>query len=157
MSNLNTFDHTIRCNGRWLCLVVTGLFVAGCESDDIGDACPQMVVPIPSGATEEGDVLRAQASEIVEYSVEFPCEHSVCIATLGKTPYCSKECSKDTHCPTAFECRSVMDMGPFSNREYCAWRQCVDAEDCGNPFEYSCEHSPELSLGKNVGLCSFKN
>jgi hypothetical protein len=141
---------------RVLAILVALLAAAACDDSDIGQECTGMDIPVPSGASAEGDVLRAQGSEIVEYNAEFPCQTTVCVATLGRGGYCSQECTKDTHCPKAFECRTVMDMGPFAEQHFCVWKQCSRDEDCGDPYEYICAKVAELSLGEVVRVCDWR-
>lgn len=129
---------------------------AGCRNDDIGNSCPEMKVPDKGGATEEGDVLRAQGSEIVEYNAIFPCESAICVATLGRGAYCSSECSRDSQCPEAFGCRAVMDVGPFAGKTYCTWKECKTDDDCGDRDRFMCTRVPEQSLGNVVNLCGLR-
>ncbi|OGR12744.1 MAG: hypothetical protein A2341_18375 [Deltaproteobacteria bacterium RIFOXYB12_FULL_58_9] len=132
------------------------VFLAGCQDDDIGVDCKGMDIPVESGATSEGDVMRAQGSEIVEYNAEFPCQTTVCIATLGRGGYCTQECTRDEQCPQAFSCRQVMDIGPFADSKYCSWKECENDDECGDPYEYACAKVEELSLGEVVKLCGWR-
>lgn len=144
------------CAIPYVAVVVGALLVTACSESDIGSDCPSVAVPTPNGASTEGDVVRTQGSEIVEYDAQFPCESTVCIATLGKTPYCSKECSTDAQCPDAFECRQVMELGPFAERKYCAWRECVSDSSCGDRDDTVCEPYAELSIGNPVSFCAWR-
>ena len=137
-------------------LLLVALAAGACEDNDIGEVCKGMVIPNDGGASSEGDVMRAEGSEIVEYNTEFPCESTVCVATLARGGYCSRECRKDANCPSAFTCRVIMDMGPFAEETFCAWRECEFSEDCGDIDKYACTEAPELSLGEVIRLCSFR-
>ncbi len=136
----------------WLALAAA----VACTETDIGKECTGMVVPDPGGASAEGDVMRAQGSEIVEYNAQFPCATTVCIATLGRGAYCTQECTRDEHCPPAFECRTVMELGPFAEQTFCAWKQCRASGDCGDPDTYACTRVEALSLGEIVRLCDWR-
>ena len=131
-------NPTQRRTQRFLPLLLLLAVLAGCDDTDIGETCTGMVIPTEGSATSEGDVMRAQGSEIVEYNTEFPCESTVCVATLGRGGYCSEECRADANCPSAFTCRVIMEMGPFAEERYCAWRECEFSEDCGDVDKYSC-------------------
>jgi hypothetical protein len=143
--------------GRGPCLLCLALaLLTACETNDIGQECTGMTIPTQNGATSEGDVLRAQGSEAVEYNTTFPCSDIVCVATLGTKPYCSKECVADVNCPVAFQCRTVMDYGPFATRSYCVWRECKRDQDCGDPWTIACKEVPELSLNTPFKVCSWR-
>jgi hypothetical protein len=138
-----------------LTLTLAAALIA-CEDNDIGRECTGMVVPVPSGGSSEGDVMRAQGSEIIEYNAQFPCSTTVCVATLGRGAYCSQECTRDEDCPSAFECREIMSLGPFAGQQLCAWKRCTSSGSCGDPDEFICSRVEELSLGEIVRLCDFR-
>ncbi len=131
-----------------------------CDNSDVGDECSDMVVPVESGATSEGDVQRSQGSEIVEYNAEFPCTSTVCVASLGRGAFCSAECKTDANCPEAFECRTILteldpatlpeEVAALLEQRFCIWRECNVDEDCGDEFEYVCAKVEELSLGGTI-------
>lgn len=129
---------------------------AACETNDIGHDCKGMTIPMQNAASTEGAVVTAQGSEAVEYNTAFPCSDIVCVATLGTQPYCSKECVTDAHCPVAFQCRTVMDYGPFAERKYCVWRQCARDQDCGDPWTIACTEVEELSLTTPFKVCTWR-
>lgn len=137
--------------GAGLLLATTGLVLAACDSGDIGDVCDGMVVP--DSQAPGGDPTRTEGAELVEYNVLFPCDEPVCVATLGRGAYCSKECDRNGQCPTGFECREVMQLGPFAGRNFCVWSVCAVDSDCGNPWVAGCERVAELSLNGDVKLC----
>ena len=152
---------------RWLAIAGLALGAAACDDSDVGDDCSLMDVPIESGATSEGDVQRAQGSEIVEYNAEFPCSSTVCVASLGRGAFCSAECKTDDHCPQAFECRNILteldleslpdDVAAMLEQKYCIWRRCNADKDCGDEFEYVCAKVEELSLGGEiVRMCGWR-
>ncbi|MEE8408607.1 MAG: hypothetical protein V3T05_03285 [Myxococcota bacterium] len=131
--------------------------LVACDTDDIGTICEGMVIADPGHATTDGDVMTSRGSEIVEYNVTFPCENTVCIATLGRGGYCTRECSiRGSNCPSAFECREVLSIGPFAGETFCAWKECTFSEDCGDVDKYACTEVKELSLGKIVRLCALR-
>ena len=141
---------------RCLTLLLAVAWLSACADSDIGKECTGMQIPDPGGASSEGDILRAQGSEIVEYNATFPCSTTVCIATLGGGAYCTQECTRDEHCPPAFSCRAVMDLGPFAGETFCAWKECGSSNDCGDPDTYACTRVEELSLGTIVRLCDWR-
>ena len=136
--------------------VALALMAAGCQTHDVGTTCEGMEIPFEPGSTLEGDVTRAQAPEVIEFDVEFPCEDPVCVITLGHGAYCSRECSDDAHCPAGFTCSTVMGVGPFEGYRFCVWRQCTQDSDCGDPWLVGCEIVPELSLETPTRLCAFR-
>ena len=138
-------------------LLTAGLpMLVACDTDDIGTQCDGMIIADTGHATTAGDVMTSRGSEIVEYNTEFPCETTVCIATLGRGGYCTRECSTDSNCPAAFKCREVMSMGPFAGETFCAWKECKFSEDCGDVDKYACTEVEELSLGQIVRLCTLR-
>ncbi|MBI3180471.1 MAG: hypothetical protein HYZ27_12470 [Deltaproteobacteria bacterium] len=136
-------------------LAAVALVAAACETDDVGKPCPALEIPTEAAASNGGDVMVAQGSEVVEYNTDFPCRDIVCVATPGRGAYCSRECATDGNCPSAFACEVVMDFGPFAGRTYCVWRPCTDDADCGDANTYTCEEVPELTLEETVMLCDW--
>ncbi len=137
-------------------LALAWLWVAAaCETDDVGKPCPGLVIPTEATASNEGDVMVAQGSRVVEYNTDFPCRDIVCVATPGRDAYCSRECAGAGNCPSAFACEVVTDYGPFAERTYCVWRECADDGDCGDPNTYTCEEVPELTLEETVMWCDW--
>lgn len=136
--------------------IALAAMLVACVADDVGTVCDGMEVPFESGATFEGDVTRAQGVEIIEFNVEFPCEDPVCVATLARGAYCSRECSNDSHCPDGFSCVAVMNIGPFEGRTFCVWKECNAPSDCGDPWVMGCEVVPQLSLQNETRLCGFR-
>lgn len=137
--------------------LLIGALTPGCEQEDVGSACPDMDVPNQGEATLDGDVRRAEGSEVVEYNTAFPCDDIVCVATLGRGSYCTRECAGDEYCPQGFECRVVMTYGPFAGRRYCTWARCDSDGDCGNPWLNACTAVPELGLTEPVKLCESRD
>lgn len=137
--------------------IIVGLAAAlaagGCTESDVGQACPELEVPHQGEASTEGDVKRTEGSEVVEYNTAFPCEDIVCVATLGRGAYCTRECSTDANCPTAFTCRELINTGDFAGRKFCAWKECEQDDECGDPWEMACTEVPELGLTEHVKLC----
>jgi hypothetical protein len=135
----------------WVVLVLGG--VLACQKDDIGIPCVGMNLPNAGGSTSEGDVIRAEGPEIVEYNVNFPCDGVVCVATIGSGGYCSKECTEDRECPQAFVCRTVQDYGPLADRKYCVWRQCKTDADCGDPWTMTCK---QAFASMSIWICALR-
>lgn len=138
-------------------LLLLPLVACTAQSEDIGHGCPNMVVPVQGVATTVGDDRRAEGSEVVEYNTDFPCQDIVCVATLGRGSYCTRECRSDANCPQAFECRVIMTYGPFAERKYCAWKQCQKDTDCGDAWVNACTDVPELGLTETVKLCEARD
>jgi hypothetical protein len=152
---------------RWLAIATLSLSAAACDDSDVGDECSGMDVPVESGATSEGDIQRAQGSEIVEYDATFPCSSAVCVASLGRGAFCSSECRTDDHCPQPFACRTILteldptslpeEVGAMLEQTYCVWRECVSDDDCGDRATYVCAKVEELSLGGElVRMCDWR-
>lgn len=137
-------------------LFFNAMLLTACETNDIGQPCPNMEVPNPGSATTDGNVARTEGSEIVEYNVKFPCESIVCVASVGKGAYCSKECTSSGECPGGFECRAVMDYGPFTNETFCVWRECTKDTDCGDPWVMGCKKVKETNVGVPLSFCEFR-
>lgn len=145
--------------GRALWLAVV---VMGCETGDIGTPCPEMDLggeqptSPADGNADDGSVVSVRGNEAVEYNVEFPCTSAICVATLGRQPYCSRECDDKMQCPDGFSCRRVMAMGPLAGRTYCAWKECDNHGDCGDPWSLACTRVLEESLADEVRVCSWR-
>ncbi|HSI04247.1 MAG: hypothetical protein ACAI38_05230 [Myxococcota bacterium] len=142
---------------RHLVVLLIPLLACAGETEDIGLACPNMVVPFQGEASTEGDLRRTEGSEVVEYNTEFPCQDIVCVASLGRGSYCTRECRSDANCPQAFECRVVMTYGPFEDRKFCTWKQCQEDTDCGNAWINACTVVPELGLTETIKLCEARD
>jgi hypothetical protein len=154
-SALNT---SFCCAARlWRCGSVAALLACaiGCETHDLGSPCPAMAIPFQPAEELDGGVQWAKGPEVVEFDVEFPCEDPVCVITLGHTPYCSRECATDANCPNGFQCRTVMDLGPFQGMRFCVWKTCAAPSDCGDPWVLGCERVPELSLQQETKVCRY--
>lgn len=102
-------------------------------TDDVGEPCDL-------GAFDGQEIAPGyrEYSEIVEVSSAFPCDTLVCVTTEAHAAYCSKECRSDAGCPSAFECRSVTDAGPFAQQQFCVWRTCFVTPQCGDASRYRC-------------------
>ncbi len=142
---------------RHLVLLLPLLAACAGQGEDIGLACPEMVVPQQGEASTEGDLRRTEGSEVVEYNTDFPCQDIVCVASLGRGSYCTRECRSDANCPDAFECRVVMTYGPFASRKYCTWKTCQEDTDCGNGWINACTEVPELGLTETIKLCEARD
>ena len=138
-----------------LFVVVVAAVTACADKSDVGNACPM------SGASEEasGSAAAVNYPTVVEVNALFPCASLTCVATMGRSPYCTAECRDDSMCPDAFECRVVVskdsdleNSAGFSGRQYCVWRGCSMRLECGDPARYDCiagNYGPE----EPSGLC----
>ena len=137
-------------------LVACGLLALGgfaCESNDIGKPCPQLL-----GDADPGSAAgrRVETQEVVQQDVTFPCDELICIATDGRSGYCSKRCREDAGCPTGFECRTVQSIGPFASDKFCAWKKCQSVSNCGSKDQFCCVTAPSPEAGQELKLCDFK-
>ena len=105
---------------RRLLPILAVVTTMACEETDIGKECTGMVIPNEGGATAEGDVKRAEGSEIVEYNTAFPCHTTVCVATLGRPGYCSQECREDARGAVAARCSRCMGALVYSGQHKAA-------------------------------------
>lgn len=128
-----------------------GLFATGCETTDLGNDCPMEVPEIETAAGPSS----VDYPSVVEVNTLFPCDSLTCVSAQGREPYCSRECVRDSNCPTAFECLEVTALEPFEDRRYCVWRACRVALECGDPETYDCipgNYGPDAA----PGLCGFR-
>lgn len=120
--------------------------LVACENDDLGTFCPMEVTPIE----QPTDPLDVSFPSVVEVNTRFPCDALVCVSTLGREPYCSRECVSDSNCPSAFVCETVTELEPFAERSYCVWRPCTVQLECGDTSRYDCiqgNYGPDTSSG----------
>lgn len=126
---------------------------AGCDANDIGKDCPDLLGDqSPGGAAG----TRVETEEVVEQDVTFPCDELICIATDGRSGYCSKRCRENAGCPAGFECRVIQKIGPFAGEMFCAWKRCATSADCGSKKEFCCVAAPSPVAGEELKLCDFK-
>ncbi|MBN1962106.1 MAG: hypothetical protein JW841_14285 [Deltaproteobacteria bacterium] len=145
--------QTLR-TGITVLTVFTGLlFISSCEKDDIGKPCPQLL-----GDTEatSDDESQTKTAEIVSYDPSFPCDELICIATSGRSGYCSKRCRDNSVCPDGFECREVQPVGEFAGQKYCAWKPCNTASDCGSKSDFCCQPVLGSGTAADMSYCAFK-
>jgi hypothetical protein len=132
-----------------VCLVALG----ACATSDIGDDCPQLL-----GATNPVTVSpdgRSETAEVVGYDPLFPCDSLTCVASQGKSGYCSKGCRDSSVCPSAFDCRVITPVGDFAGQEFCAWKSCTRTADCGSTTTYCCRPVPGSDPVSPLKLCDF--
>ena len=130
------------------------LAAAACERNDIGEACPKLLAGADPGSAAG---TRVETQEVVQQDVTFPCDELICIATDGRSGYCSKRCREDVGCPNGFECRTVQSIGPFAGEKFCAWKHCNTRSDCGSKDEFCCVPAPSPEAGQELKLCDFKD
>jgi hypothetical protein len=125
------------------------LAFAACGEENLGKSCPMDDL----GADIHDPSQQNAYPEVVEIDARFVnCDHLVCVSTSGSPAYCSKECRTDAGCPKAFECRAVSLAGNFADRQFCVWRACRVAFECGDLDRYTCER-PD---GEDTGVCGLK-
>jgi len=125
----------------WMVVAVLSLGSVGAactNSDDVGDACP-MEVPPPT--TDNTGITNYPA--VYEVNTEFPCDSLTCASTDGRDAYCTRACSTDGNCPTAFTCSNILSVNPNNESEsvktkFCVWRGCRAQLECGDVSKYDC-------------------
>jgi hypothetical protein len=134
--------------------MLAGLALAACQTSDVGKSCPQLLAD-----TQPTDSYgsRAETQEVVEQNVTFPCDDFVCVATAGRSGYCTQKCREDVGCPDGFVCRTVQAVGPFANDKFCVWKHCDKRSDCGNMKSFCCTPVPGASPTEEIKLCDFAN
>jgi hypothetical protein len=120
-------------------LLGLGAAVSGCDTSDVGQPCPQLG---SEATTTAGGPGSAETQEVVAYDPSFPCSDLVCIATAGRSGYCSKVCREDAGCPDGFECRVIQPLGAFAGERFCAWKTCESPADCGKKNKFCCRLIP---------------
>lgn len=145
-----------------ICVTLASLGT-GCERPDIGKECPKLLAnPPTAGGT------RIETNEVVAQDFQFDCDELICVATDGRTGYCSAKCREDVGCPPGFECRQVQTIGEFANDKFCVWKRCEQPKDCGNHDDFRCCHPSvvdqcggeveglTLATGEDIKLCTFR-
>ena len=109
--------------------------LAGCAKSDVGQACPELL-----GTTDPATVTDglSETEEVVAYDPLFPCDSLICVASVGRTGYCSRACNDNSSCPSGFECRVIQPVGTFANQMFCAWKPCDKTADCGSKKDFCC-------------------
>ena len=138
--------------GTILVLSLVGCYATG----GVGDPCEDLEVPPTNTSEIDGGLATSQGFDIVEKDTSFPCDGVICIATVGRGGYCSRECVSNDDCPNGFECAIATSLGPFANQTFCVWTRCEQDTDCGDPWLFQCETVPELSLAGEVKLCGLR-
>jgi hypothetical protein len=127
----------------------------GCEKSDVGKPCPQLLGGAdPSQSGEENQVV---TEEVVEQNVGFPCDELICVATAGRSGYCSKKCREDAGCPDGFECREIQPTGDFAGQKFCVWKRCESRDDCGNKDDFCCVKVPGADPVNATRYCDFSD
>ena len=163
--------HTSYTNkrGAWLLVVIRmtkiipiiilaslATSIMGCSTNDIGKDCPQLSQNQPP-STPTQDPTTSNTQNTVEQNVKFPCDNLICVATDGRTGYCSQKCLDNSGCPDGFTCSIVQTLGPFANISLCVWKTCTHTQDCGSSDDFCCEPVPYSMTTKGAGLCAFAN
>ena len=126
----------MRMRARALAFLVSCASVlGGCSSSDVGQACPELLGTTDPATVGDG---RTETAEVVAYDPLFPCDSLICVASAGRSGYCSRACREDSSCPTGFECRVIQPVGTFANQMFCAWKPCDMTADCGSKKDFCC-------------------
>jgi hypothetical protein len=130
---------------------VTIIFVlvsGACNAQsDVGQSCP-----VEAPAADSNSAASVSYPSIIEVNTGFSCDSLTCVSTAGREGYCTQECLSDQSCPSAFECRVVMQGGPMAGRRFCVWRSCWVQLQCGDVSTYDCI-SGNYGLEAPPGLC----
>ncbi|MEZ4272645.1 MAG: hypothetical protein R3C68_14810 [Myxococcota bacterium] len=121
-----------------------------CDSHDLGQPCPQLLQGVDASDNEG---MRSETQEVVGQDLTYPCEELLCVASGGKTGYCSKKCRGDSGCPTGFECKAIHSTGEMAGQTFCVWKTCESAADCGSSKKFCCNQVSEVA----PKLCEFSN
>lgn len=125
----------------------------GCGGSDIGRPCPQLLGNTAANPLDD-NVL--ETPEIIEQSPSFPCHDLICVASAGRSPYCTASCEADKNCPRAFTCREVQTVGPFEGQKFCVWKNCESAADCGKGK--CCAPFPDANpVGEDQKQCALRS
>lgn len=127
--------------------------LVACQSSDLGQPCPLLLKDPVTGAFTPpftGSGANITTQEVVGQDSSYPCASMICVATQGRSGYCTQKCLDDAGCPAGFTCRIVQSAGYFANVSVCVWKECDKNSDCGNmqccavvPFDHPAK---ELSL-----------
>ena len=140
---------------KTLWLFAVAATILGCESQGIGEACPEMKIPQEDSVTnEEGAAAeRAQGSEVVEQHTRNFANcfvEPVCVITLGnKSPYCSQSCFEPDSCPDGSPCEKGFCLSSSGESQKVA---CVN--DC--PQGFSCRTVMNVEPFKDRTFCVWK-
>jgi hypothetical protein len=109
--------------------------LAACSGSDVGQPCPELLGTTDPATIGDG---RTETAEVVAYDPLFRCDSLICVASAGRSGYCSRACRTNGACPGGFECRVIQPVGSFANEMFCAWKQCDKTADCGSKKEFCC-------------------
>lgn len=135
-----------------LLLLAWAAVLFACDNNDIGKDCPELLADADPTEPEGG---RTVTEEVVGHDAGFPCRELICIATAGRSGYCSKRCREDAGCPDGFECREIQPVGLFAGEKYCAWKPCEKRSDCGNVEDFCCIAVPAADPLGDRKYCDF--
>ncbi len=130
------------------------LSLAACDKTDIGQPCPELLGDTEP-ATPSTDLAQTETIEVVAYDPSFPCNELICVATAGRSGYCSKLCREDAACPEGFACREVQPIGSFAGKKYCVWKSCRSTSDCGDKEDFCCREVFGSDPTPGVKYCDF--
>jgi len=144
-----------------LVMSFTGALVA-CQGNDLGHACPQLLTDKTTGVVTppfSGSGAEITTQEAVGQDASYSCASLICVATQGRSGYCTQKCLDDAGCPGGFTCRVVQSVGYFANVSFCVWKECDKKSDCGNmqcctvvPFDHPVKELSLCELSDN-GKC----
>jgi hypothetical protein len=137
------------------CLALSCLALVACNKSDVGQDCPELLGEEASANVP--DASRTETAEVVAQDVTFPCDELLCVATAGRSGYCSKKCREDSGCPSGFVCREVQPVGVFAKEKFCVWAPCTKAKDCGDTKEFCCLPMQGADPGQSPTYCAFAN
>ena len=132
-------------------------FAVACSDSDVGTPCPELLGGTDPLGGDGGFTNTTEVEEVIEQNVSFPCASLVCVATAGDSGYCSKRCRNDAGCPPGFTCRPIQTIGPFADKQYCAFNTCEEPADCDDVEKFTCEVVPGVHPTEEVKLCRFKD
>jgi|GEM_PF-5826634 len=144
----------------FLCCLWIG--ITGCEGNDLGKSCPDKSVPgntTPPVTYNGTDSTQGAKSVSTTLSLrrDEQCETFICLTSLVKADYCSRECSIDADCGGGFACLQIHPVGPLKDHKYCVLqRHCQTDRDCprGNFF---CQEFETSVTGQTERYCNIRN
>lgn len=129
--------------------------IVSCQHTDYGRPCPELLDG-NSPITATGDPTVTNTQAVVGENPDYPCEQLICVAADGTSGYCSGKCLDDTGCPSGFTCQQVQGAGAFATSNFCVWKTCETASDCGSTHDFCCGSIAGGNPDPNIRLCSYK-
>lgn len=133
-------------------IIILALCFQNCSKSELGDPCPDLPLPSEGSGPDptNPEALTSNGLQVVGYDVNYPCDSTICVRTLGLDPMCSKECNSDDECDLGFVCDNVVSLGQFANRKFCVTQQCEQDSDCGDPWEFRCNPVSQVDEEGNL-------